>query len=99
MLEEDWGHVADWTGKYLHLAEDLPSVHLEKQQKTFYMKIWAIKGNLDVPHKDWEAREELILYQENINIQLAKPLLERPDTYTIGHPWKHRPKPTKGREQ
>lgn len=46
MLEEDWGHVADCTGEYLHLAKDLPSIDLKKQQKTFYMKKnLAIKGD------------------------------------------------------
>lgn len=26
MPEEDWGHVANCTGEYLHLAKDLPSI-------------------------------------------------------------------------
>lgn len=76
MLEEDWGHVADCTGEYLHLSKDLPSTDLKKQHKTFYMKKnLAIKGDFYMLHKNWEVREGLILYQESLKSQMAKTLL------------------------
>lgn len=58
------------------------------------MTIQAIKGNVYLPHKDWEAREELILSQESKKANQLNIAAEKPDTQ-LGHPWKGRPKPLK----
>lgn len=48
-------------------------------------KIQAINGNLDVPHEDWEAREESILYQESKMPGGWNIAAERPDTQLDTH--------------
>lgn len=100
MLEEDWGHVADCTGEYLHLAKDLPSIDFKKQQRTFYMKKnLAIKEDFYMLHQDWEAREGFILCKESLKSQLTKTLLHRDQIHTqLDTHEKKRPEPTKGRE-